>query len=115
MTEEDVKAHFGEDLGHACWREFARKRLDEAGAAALNRRIEERWDDIRTRLAAVSVPAATLLDLLERLGAPTTPEALHWPGGFYRDAVRHAREIRDRFTFLDLAGDSGMLETLDFI
>ncbi len=115
VTEDDVKAHFGEDLGRACWREFARKRLDEAGAAALNRRIEERWDDIRARLAAVSVPAATVLDLLERLGAPTTPEALHWPGTFYRDAVRHAREIRDRFTFLDLAGDSGMLETLDFI
>ena len=31
---------------------------------------------------------------------------------FYRGAVLHAREIRDRFTFLDLAADSGLLDTV---
>jgi len=115
VTEAEVVAHFGAELGAECWRAFAPKRLDAAAAAALNRRIEAGWDDIRTRLAAVTVPAATLLDLLRRVGAPTTPEDLHWPRAFYCDAVRHAREIRDRYTFLDLAGDSGRLETLDFV
>ncbi len=115
VVEDDLIAHFGDQLGRACWREFARKRLDESGATALNQRLEERWDDIRARLAAVTVPAATLLSVLERVGAPTTPEALHWPREFYLDAVRHAREIRDRYTFLDLAGDCGMLEPLDFV
>ncbi len=55
-------------------------------------------------------------DVLDRLlnGAPADPDggpALGVPTrAFYRDAVRHAREIRDRDTFLDLAADSGMLE-----
>ena len=115
VVEDDLRSHFGDQLGRACWREFARKRLDESGATALNQRLEERWDDIRARLAAVTVPAATLLSVLERVGAPTTPEALHWPREFYLDAVRHAREIRDRYTFLDLAGDCGMLDSLDFV
>lgn len=115
VTEADVLAHFGEVLGPQCWQAFAPKCLDAAGAEALGARIEARWHDIRARIAAVTVPAATLLDLLRRVGAPTTPEALHWPRSFYLDAVRHAREIRDRYTFLDLAGDCGMLESPDFV
>ncbi len=58
-----------------------------------------------------SLPAAALEEVLARAGAPRRPEDLQWPRAFYRDAVRHAREIRDRYTFLDLATDSGMLET----
>ncbi len=53
--------------------------------------------------------------MLDAAGAPTTPGALAWPRGFYRDAVVHAREVRDRYTFLDLAADGGMLDVLDFI
>jgi glycerol-1-phosphate dehydrogenase [NAD(P)+] len=115
VTEAAMKAHFGTELGSACWREFAGKRLDEAGAAALNARLEDGWEGIRTRLADVMRPSSTLAAVLDRAGAPTTPEALGWPPAFYRDAVRHAREIRDRFTFLDLAADSGLLEGLDVL
>ncbi len=46
-------------------------------------------------------------------GAPTRPEDLHWPRPFYREAVRHAREMRNRYTFLDLAADSGWLDDAD--
>ena len=34
------------------------------------------------------------------------------PTAFYRRAVLQAREIRDRYTFLDLAGDAGRLAAL---
>ena len=40
----------------------------------------------------------------------TTGVDLGLPSGFYRTAVRHAREIRDRYSILDLAGDAGVLE-----
>ena len=43
-------------------------------------------------------------------GAPTTGVDLGLPAGCYRAAVRHAREIRDRYSILDLAGDAGVLE-----
>ena len=43
---------------------------------------------------------------------PMTPADIHVPEAFYRQAVCHAREIRDRYTFLDLAADSGRLDGL---
>jgi glycerol-1-phosphate dehydrogenase [NAD(P)+] len=50
--------------------------------------------------------------VLAKAGAPRIPEDLGWSRDFYRQAVRHARKIRNRYTFLDLAGDSGALEAL---
>jgi glycerol-1-phosphate dehydrogenase [NAD(P)+] len=108
--EAEVVAQFGDALGAACWTAFALKRLDDAGAEALNARIEKNWDTIRGRLLAVLRPASELEAVLARAAAPRRPEDLEWPRSFYREAVRHAREIRDRYTFLDLAADSGVLD-----
>lgn len=105
-----LEAHFGAALGAACWQEFAAKRLDAAGAEALNERLAARWDEIRARIAAVTRPAAELHAVLARAGAPTGPADLGWSPDFYATAVRHAREIRNRYTFLDLAADGGALE-----
>jgi len=113
VGEAEVVAHFGNELGTACWTAFAAKRLDAAGAEALDARIARDWDAIRARLGAVLRPVSELEAVLARAGAPRRPEDLHWPPGFYREAVRHAREIRDRYTFLDLAADSGMLDDED--
>jgi glycerol-1-phosphate dehydrogenase [NAD(P)+] len=113
LAEADVLAHFGPRLGAACWREVSAKRLDAAAAEALTRRLAEGWDAMRTRLLAVTRPAGILRDALRRAGAPTEPEALGWPRPVYREAVRRAREIRNRITFLDLAADAGVLD--DFV
>ena len=110
VSEADVTKHFGAELGAACWAAFAAQRLDGARAEALNARLAENWDSFRARLRATLLPAAALEAVLARAGAPRRPADLHWPRAFYRDAVRHAREIRDRYTFLDVAADSGMLE-----
>jgi glycerol-1-phosphate dehydrogenase [NAD(P)+] len=112
-SEASVTAHFGTDLGPACWREFAAKRLDEKAADRLNARLQGRWEEMRRELAAVMRPAAELEAVLRKAGAPTSPEDLGWPRPYYREALRHAREIRDRYTFLDLAGDSGLLDGLE--
>jgi glycerol-1-phosphate dehydrogenase [NAD(P)+] len=108
--EPALARHFGPELGAACWRELERKRLDGDAALALTRRLAEDWEKIRSRLLAVTRPAAELRAALTRAGAPATPEALGWPLGFFREAVLHAREIRSRWTFLDLAADAGRLE-----
>ncbi|HEX5959590.1 MAG TPA: sn-glycerol-1-phosphate dehydrogenase [Hyphomicrobiaceae bacterium] len=109
--EADLIAHFGEALGRACWREFTGKALDEDAAEALNARLARDWDAIRARIAPVTRPPDRLRQVLERAGAPDTPAALNLPPDFYRAAVYHAREIRSRYTFLDLAGGCGLLET----
>ena len=37
-----------------------------------------------------------------------TSAELGWPEALFRDAGSHARLIRDRFTFLDLAAELGI-------
>jgi glycerol-1-phosphate dehydrogenase [NAD(P)+] len=111
-SEADFVAHFGADLGPSCWKEFAQKRLTPDKAAALNGRIAANWDSIRDRISAATLSSAVLERVLAKAGAPRIPEDLGWSRDFYRQAVRHARKIRNRYTFLDLAGDSGALEAL---
>jgi glycerol-1-phosphate dehydrogenase [NAD(P)+] len=105
----DMLARFGAELGEACWGEFAKKRLDADTAQVLHTRAQAYWPEIRRRIGAISRPARELEDVLRRAGAPTTPEALGWPPAFYNQAMLHAREIRNRWTFLDLAADAGVL------
>jgi glycerol-1-phosphate dehydrogenase [NAD(P)+] len=108
-TRADLVAIFGAELGETCWSEFARKRLDYAHAQALNTQLGCAWPQIRAWIAAILRPARELEDTLRRAGAATTPAELGWPEDFYGQAVLHAREIRNRWTFLDLAADSGVL------
>ena len=112
-SRPDMLARFGAELGEACWGEFAKKRLDTDAAQALHIRAQAHWPEIRRRIGAISRPARELEDVLRRAGAPTTPEALGWPPAFYTQAVLHAREIRNRWTFLDLAADAGVLGVPD--
>ena len=55
-------------------------------------------------------PSARIAAVLRRAGAPATPQEI----GLARrvlspQAVRNARFLRDRYTFLDLADDAGRL------
>jgi len=108
-TAEQLRGHFGAKLGEACWAELARKQPDESALDTINRRLAADWPEIRAQIASITRPAQQLHDILRRAGAPTTPADLGWPAAFYRDAVLHAREIRDRWTFLDFAADTGAL------
>ena len=56
------------------------------------------------------IPVAELHRLLAAAGGPTTAAELGVPVAFYREAVVHCREMRNRFSFLDLAADAGDLE-----
>jgi glycerol-1-phosphate dehydrogenase [NAD(P)+] len=110
LSEPDFLERYGPELGPECWREFAPKRLDEAGAAALNRRLRDDWPEIRKRIAAVVLSPERIRRTLARLGAPTEPGQLGWSPEGYGEAVRHAAELRNRYTFLDLARDCRLPE-----
>ena len=106
VTRDDLVAHFGPALGDACWRELAPKLLDAARVIELDARLASRWPEIRARIAAVSVTPERIARVLSAAGAPTTPVELGYSDDLWGAAVMHAREIRDRYTFLDLMADS---------
>jgi glycerol-1-phosphate dehydrogenase [NAD(P)+] len=112
VNKAAVVAHFGAELGESCWAAFSKKVMDEDQAAALSARLSRDWPEIRAALRRVMRPAAEIEAAMLSAGAPLRPADIHVPKSFYRRALAHAREIRERYTFLDLAGDSGRLERL---
>lgn len=115
LEPADFERRYGPALGPSCWAEFAAKRLDAAATERANARLAGSWEAIRARIARVRRPVGELEAALRAVGAPLTPADLGWPEAFYREAVRHAREIRGRYTFLDLAADSGAFEAPGFL
>jgi len=105
-----LAAFFGDELGAACAQEMAGKALTLERAADLNVTLARCWAEIRPELHRTLGSSARILTALQQVGAPTTPEDIQVPRPFYDDAVLHARKIRGRFTFLDLAAGAGLLQ-----
>ncbi len=101
-----IMQHFGPIVGEACWADVSHKVFDARATEALAARLARSWDAMRARIGAISVGASALRKLLADAGAPVEPGDVGWPAPFFAQAFAHAREIRDRYTFLDLAADS---------
>ena len=106
----DMIARYGEDVGQNCIKQLEQKALDREKADKLNLFLEENWEHFTAKLHAVMLPSERLWQAMEKIGAPKTAHELGLSQDFYQDLVIHSREIRDRYTMLDVAGDSGILE-----
>ena len=112
VTRDTLRRLFGAETGESCWREFEAKCLSGVAATKLSRRIADVWDDMVRAIRAVTLPASRLAAVLARVGGPSTPADIGLSRDFYAAAVRNARFLRNRYTFLDLADDSGRLERM---
>lgn len=112
LTEADFITRYGEHLGHSTWAEFAEKRLTVERADELNHEIATNWQKFVAHAHKIALPSARIHATLTAAGAPTTPEAIHLDRNFYDRALTHARDIRNRYTVLDLAAASGRLDGL---
>jgi glycerol-1-phosphate dehydrogenase [NAD(P)+] len=110
IPEADLRRRFGDQTAATMIEQTSRKALDEAQAAALNARFEREWDAIARQLGAAMRPTGQIREAMRTAGCHLTGGDLGLKPGFYRDAIRYSRFIRDRFTMLDVAGDSGQLE-----
>lgn len=105
----DLKARFG-PRSAACDAAMRAKALNGDRLDVLNRRLSERWSILKTLFEARAVPLQQLQDTFDIAGVAAAPEDLGITSDLYKNAVLHARELRDRFTMLDVAADAGMLE-----
>ena len=107
MDCAELKRRFGDEVGASCWREFSAKRVLPEARAMLEQRLASRWNAIRDEIQRVTIPVHRLRAALQRAGCPTEPAQIGLSDDFYARAVRDARFLRDRYTFLDLADDAG--------
>ena len=110
IDADALRAHFGAEIGAQCWQEFAPKRLTSDGAVRLTARVASSWERLRRDAAAARVAGERLADIMRRIHGPTCASDIGLEPPFYADAVRHARFLRNRYTFLDLAADAGVLD-----
>jgi glycerol-1-phosphate dehydrogenase [NAD(P)+] len=104
---------YGKELGAMCFAEARKKALDAKGADAFNEKLASLWSDLRGELKAFLLPPKGMEAALRAAGGPTSAAGLGLPLKIWRDAVKYARDIRNRWSFLDLADDSGILD--DFL
>jgi glycerol-1-phosphate dehydrogenase [NAD(P)+] len=71
--------------------------------------MSRHWQDLARQIEAIHISSHTLEKALRRAGAPTRAQDIAVSEPDYEAAVLHARYLRDRFTFLDLADDAGRL------
>ncbi len=110
FDEDDMARRMGPEIGAQCAAEYRKKTLDERGAARLNEKLQEIWPSLRRECLSLSVPVETMRERLAAAGGATTATELGLDAVFYREAVRHAHEMRDRFSFVDIACDAGLLD-----
>jgi len=113
LDESGLRERYPPAAVAGCLRASRAKALDAASAAALNERLEACWGELRTELLAMHVAPDVLEGHLRAAGAGTTPEEIGLDRDVYRRAVRHALEIRERYSALDLAADARLLD--DFV
>lgn len=104
----DFARIFGPELGETCWEAFRPKILDQAATRDVNERLARDWPAMRAQLRKISRPASQIEAALCGIGAPTKPTHVGIPNRFYREAVAHARLIRNRYTMLDVGAAIGM-------
>ncbi len=73
--------------------------------------MEAHWAEIRARLETLP-SAASLTELLREIGCPCTPQEIGIDAPVLRDTFLYCKEVRARYTLLQLVYDLGLLEKL---
>lgn len=110
IDEADMARRMGVEVAQGCVMQWRKKAFDAERADAFNAKLEKLWPELRRECLAFALPVTEMERLLRASGGPTTAAELGLSVDFYREAVMHCREMRDRFSFLDIAADAGILE-----
>jgi glycerol-1-phosphate dehydrogenase [NAD(P)+] len=98
------------DLATVGARELRAKHSSPAQLGEQLRLLKAAWPKLRERLESQLLPLATLRRMLRDAGAPTEPEQIGITRERLRQTYWQASCIRRRFTVLDLAVRTGLLD-----
>jgi glycerol-1-phosphate dehydrogenase [NAD(P)+] len=112
-TEAEIQRVFaGSGFTATALKETQAKHIAPAALHPQLKRLREVWPQLQARLRAQLMPSAELECRLEAVGAPTTPEAIGLTRERLRASFVRAYHIRRRFTVLDVARRTGLLDRL---
>lgn len=73
-------------------------------------RLARVWPTLREQLAQQLLPPGELRDMLDAAGCPTRPDQIGLDVEAFRATYRRSQMIRSRYTVLDLAVETGLLD-----
>ncbi|WP_420348175.1 iron-containing alcohol dehydrogenase [Pelagibius sp.] len=110
IPDDELTARYGPEMAGIMVEQTRKKAIDAAMAERINERFAQDWDGFVEPLRQVMLPLERLQTAMAAAGCQQTPEDLGLDPAFYRQILADGRFTRDRFTALDLADDSGLLE-----
>ena len=112
--EDEFIDRYGREIGMMCYSEAKKKAFDQKGADAFNAKLDRSVAAVaRGTEAFRDADPAEMEKALKAAGGPTTASEMGLPRKIWRDAMKYARDVRNRWSFLDLADDAGLLD--DFL
>ena len=112
IDQEDMVRRMGPEIAAQCEIDFRKKAFDSRKADLFNENLQRIWPDLQSECLEIAISTEKLTEYLCAAGGPTSAETLNMPLDFYREAVFHAHQMRDRLSFADIARDSGALTAL---
>lgn len=113
IVEAEFIDRYGREIGSMCYAEARKKAFDSKDADAFNARLADLWPQLREELKGFAMDPAEMAKALREAGGPTSASEMNLPRKIWRDAMKYARDVRNRWSFLDLADDAGLLD--DFL
>ncbi len=110
IDEAGMISRYGPELGAMCIAESRKKAFDAAAAEAFNARLSALWPALQAELLPMQLPIETMERALRAAGGPTNASEMGLDVDVYRNSLKYAREVRNRYSFLDLADDAGLLD-----
>ena len=113
ISETDFVTRYGDDIGRMMFKEAQKKALDARSAAAFNEKLAEVWPQLREECKAFMIDPDELKRIIGVAGGPTSASELGLSLPMWRKAMKYARDVRNRWSYLDYADDAGLLD--DFL
>jgi len=113
IAEAEFIDRYGREIGMMCYAEAKKKAFDRKGADEFNAKLAELWPQLREELKPFAMDPKEMEKALREAGGPVTTTEMGLPRKIWRDAMKYARDVRNRWSFLDLADDAGLLD--DFL
>jgi glycerol-1-phosphate dehydrogenase [NAD(P)+] len=110
LEDAAIRTHELEDIRTVARQEMKAKHVSRDEIAARLRRLQSVWPELRRRLQGHLIAADGLEAMLREAGAPDVPARIGIDLARLRRSYQEAQQIRRRFTVLDLATQTGLMD-----
>jgi glycerol-1-phosphate dehydrogenase [NAD(P)+] len=110
ISETEFVTRYGLDLGSMMFKEAIKKAIDQPAADAFNEKLAEIWPELRQESLSMMMEPDEIRRVIAAAGGPISATELRLPRAVWRDAMKYGRDVRNRWSYLDLADDAGLLD-----